>query len=364
MPATLGSLASLQFLLLDANSLSGSIPATLGSLASLFLFTATYNALSGSIPPSFCNATNLNFWLLNNNKLSGPIPDNLAACARLPSAALRPLLAAVGPIPGSAPPPPLQGLQLLENWVLDNNALSGTLPASLGSLSPINLWKLSISGNNLSGSIPPSLGSLAYMNVLDLSGNQAKCLACALFASLRDRPPSQHTEPGRPAAVGLAAGGAGQHEQPVFAGAHRQQAERHHPLHAGSHPVAPVPVRAPPPRSLRRRTAHAGRTLPGQTVSARGCVSCTHPGGRVQVPFRQPADGDGASGVGESHKNEPRGCEQQPGTPGSWSFPPLLLLRDLGSQLSDTSNALVPLSVPSCPDSALRCALGRRTSAS
>lgn len=54
--------------------------------------------------------------------------------------------------------------------ILDENALSGALPESLGSLT--NLQTLRLSGNALSGGLPESLGDLTNLQRLDLGDNQ------------------------------------------------------------------------------------------------------------------------------------------------------------------------------------------------
>ena len=54
--------------------------------------------------------------------------------------------------------------------VLDDNELSGEIPAELGSLS--NLGYLGLSTNNLSGEIPAELGSLSNLEYLDLQRNE------------------------------------------------------------------------------------------------------------------------------------------------------------------------------------------------
>ena len=74
-------------------------------------------------------------WLnLNNNELSGEIPAELGS------------------------------LSNLEVLYLKKNALSGEIPAELGSLS--NLEWLYLDSNALSGEIPPELGSLSNLEVL------------------------------------------------------------------------------------------------------------------------------------------------------------------------------------------------------
>ena len=52
---------------------------------------------------------------------------------------------------------------------LDNQSLTGTLPAGLGQLTALRTLRLK--GNALTGAIPPELGQLSLLRVLDLSGN-------------------------------------------------------------------------------------------------------------------------------------------------------------------------------------------------
>ena len=54
---------------------------------------------------------------------------------------------------------------------LDNNNLSGPIPAELGHLTGPRLTDLNLSNNNLSGPIPPELGRLTNLQILDLSNN-------------------------------------------------------------------------------------------------------------------------------------------------------------------------------------------------
>ena len=54
---------------------------------------------------------------------------------------------------------------------LGYNALSGSIPSSLGSLT--NLEEMRLDGNALSGSIPAELGNLTNLRHLNLSFNQS-----------------------------------------------------------------------------------------------------------------------------------------------------------------------------------------------
>ena len=68
--------------------------------------------------------------------------------------------------------------------ILDNNQLTGGIPAELGSLTKLD-W-LYLSGNQLSGEVPSSLGSLANLQWLHLDGNQLSGEIPAELGSLTD----------------------------------------------------------------------------------------------------------------------------------------------------------------------------------
>jgi len=63
-------------------------------------------------------------------------------------------------------PAQLGNLAQLKRLVLDGNEISGRIPPELGNLS--NLTMLNLRGNNLEGSIPSELGALAMLDTLDL----------------------------------------------------------------------------------------------------------------------------------------------------------------------------------------------------
>ena len=68
--------------------------------------------------------------------------------------------------------------------LLNNNQLTGPIPAELGSL--VNLRSLYLNDNHLAGAIPPQLGGLANLGWLELSNNE---LAGAVPAELGDSQP-------------------------------------------------------------------------------------------------------------------------------------------------------------------------------
>ena len=59
--------------------MSGEIPADLGDLASLQWLLLYGNALDGSIPPELGSLTSLQYLYLHNNQLDGSIPTQLGS---------------------------------------------------------------------------------------------------------------------------------------------------------------------------------------------------------------------------------------------------------------------------------------------
>ena len=140
IPAELGSLANLRWLVLFNNQLTGAIPVELGDLSNLQGLTLNQNQLTGEIPAELGNLANLQHLDLGGNQLTGEIPKELGSLANL------------------------LGLSLY------NNQLAGEIPKELGNLA--NLLRLSLWGNQLTGGIPKELGSLANLQGLYLFNNQ------------------------------------------------------------------------------------------------------------------------------------------------------------------------------------------------
>ena len=83
IPAQLGRIESLQFLLLNGNQLTGEIPAELGSLANLTVLSLYGNQLTGGIPTELSSLTNLTVLSLGGNQLTGEIPAELGSLSNL-----------------------------------------------------------------------------------------------------------------------------------------------------------------------------------------------------------------------------------------------------------------------------------------
>ena len=124
---------------LRENGLRGAIPAKLGDLVHLQYLLLADNELSGPLPAELGNLVNLTALVIANNGLSGPLPAELG------------------------------NLTNLIALVIADNELSGPLPAELGNLA--NLQYLLLAGNRLNGPLPAELGNLANLTRLYLAGN-------------------------------------------------------------------------------------------------------------------------------------------------------------------------------------------------
>ena len=147
---------------LQENNLVGGLPSQLGDLTALTeLFVSANTNLSGPLPASMANLVLLERFWANNNKLSG----TLAPVANLSK--LRELVLSVNQFTGEPNIPPSPDLELLQ---LDNNLLTGTIPASISSRT--KLHHLFLNNNQLTGSIPSDIGNLTLLEIFSVSSNQ------------------------------------------------------------------------------------------------------------------------------------------------------------------------------------------------
>ncbi|KAF3976032.1 hypothetical protein CMV_000742 [Castanea mollissima] len=82
IPKEIGSITSLELLLLDGNQLTGPLPEELGYLPNMDRTQIDENHISGPLPKSFANLNKTKHFHMNNNSISGQIPPELS---RLPS---------------------------------------------------------------------------------------------------------------------------------------------------------------------------------------------------------------------------------------------------------------------------------------
>ena len=110
-----------------------------------------------------CQAGRVTQLTLEDNRLSGPLPAQLGNLTRVNEISL-PLNGLAGTLPTS-----LSALTLLTTLNLSDNQLTGVIPTQMGSLAA--LQTLNLADNLLSGPIPQELVGLAGLQVLNLGAN-------------------------------------------------------------------------------------------------------------------------------------------------------------------------------------------------
>ncbi|XP_073119810.1 probable leucine-rich repeat receptor-like protein kinase IMK3 [Henckelia pumila] len=155
----------LQSLVLDHNSLAGSIPGSFGKLSLLQEISVCCNRLSGAIPDDIGNVTGIKTIDFSNNFIDGSLPDSLFDLQKLSVLDLR-----NNRIHGAIPVT-TSNISSLKELDLSLNDLSGEIPVSLGDLP--NLDSFNVSYNNLSGPVPPKLSQ--KFNSSSFIGNAQLC---------------------------------------------------------------------------------------------------------------------------------------------------------------------------------------------
>ncbi|KAJ9141266.1 hypothetical protein P3X46_031819 [Hevea brasiliensis] len=193
LPASIGNLKKLKYLILVGCSFSGPIPNSVGSLQQLVYLSLNSNAFTGPIPPSIGNLSEL-YWLdladnkldgnipvstdttpgldmlvktkhfhLGKNQLSGEIPSKLFSSDMTLIHVLFDSNKLTGSIPST-----LALVQTLEVIRFDRNSLIGPVPSNLNVLT--NVSELFLSNNGLTGPLP-NLTGMSFLNYLDISNN-------------------------------------------------------------------------------------------------------------------------------------------------------------------------------------------------
>ncbi|XP_063950644.1 probable LRR receptor-like serine/threonine-protein kinase At1g56140 isoform X2 [Daucus carota subsp. sativus] len=164
LPLELGSLTKLEQLYFSSSGLSGPIPSTFASLQNLVTMWATDTDLTGRIPDFIGNWSKLNDLRLQGNSFDGPIPVALSNLTLLTTLRLSDLAN------GSSTLDFIKEMKSLTVLILRNNNISGSLPSDFGGYR--NLVQLDLSFNNFSGRIPSSLFSLSSLSFLFLGNNR------------------------------------------------------------------------------------------------------------------------------------------------------------------------------------------------
>ncbi|CUG88597.1 GP46-like surface antigen, putative [Bodo saltans] len=138
---------------ISGNSLSGVIPTAFGLLPSMAVFSISNNDFSGILPVFSSTAlvemqlTRLNQFVVHNNSLSDTLPASYSMWSGVAFISLH-TNQLEGTIPAAWPSSVLN----LSDFRVANNSLTGTVPAAFGKLS--FLTSFSISSNAFSGMLP------------------------------------------------------------------------------------------------------------------------------------------------------------------------------------------------------------------
>uniref|UniRef100_A0ACD6A055 Uncharacterized protein n=1 Tax=Avena sativa TaxID=4498 RepID=A0ACD6A055_AVESA len=129
--------ASIYYLRVSANPISGSIPKGIAALTNLTTLGIDQTFLGGIIPKEFGRLQNLQLLSLSNNMMVGEVPATLA----------------------------------LAVFDISNNNLVGAIPKEIISLPSLSIG-INFSHNHLNGSLPLEIGFLKNIETIDLSNNK------------------------------------------------------------------------------------------------------------------------------------------------------------------------------------------------
>jgi len=178
LPTAWGKLSHLTHLWLAGNRFSGPLPAEFTQLHELVTLGLDYNQLSGPLPARWEGLIALSGLSLNNNLLTGELPASLG---QLPVLAYCQLQS--NQFTGPLPTPAGQGWRRLLYLDANRNQLEGVLPDSLGNCQALTY--LDLSDNHFSGPLPTTLGQLTSLEQLHAPRN---AFAGPLPASLGQLP--------------------------------------------------------------------------------------------------------------------------------------------------------------------------------
>ncbi|XP_028762058.1 probable leucine-rich repeat receptor-like protein kinase At1g35710 isoform X4 [Neltuma alba] len=167
IPPQIERLKRLKILNLRWNKLQDAIPPEIGQLKSLTHLYLSFNNFKGEIPNELANLQELRYLYLHKNRFSGRIPPELGSLANLRHldvgnnhlvGTIRELIRIEGCFPA------------MRNLYLNNNYITGGIPANLANLSSLEILYLSY--NKMSGVVPSSLANIPKLTYLYLDHNQ------------------------------------------------------------------------------------------------------------------------------------------------------------------------------------------------
>lgn len=165
---SISALHSLSVIDLQFNDLTGSIPDFLANFSFLNVLRLSYNNLQGWVSPAIFQHKKLVTIDLQQNEISGSLPNFTA------DSCLQNLLVGQTSLSGTIPDS-IGNLKYLTKLGINALGLSGNLPSSIGKLKSLN--DLRVSGIDLVGPIPSWIANLTSLEVLEFSD-------CGLYGSI------------------------------------------------------------------------------------------------------------------------------------------------------------------------------------
>ncbi|KAK1283908.1 putative leucine-rich repeat receptor-like protein kinase [Acorus calamus] len=150
-------------ILFDNNQFTGNIPASIGSVLSLEVLRLDKNALTGPVPSNISKLVSANELNLANNQLNGSLPD-LTGMSSLNYVDLSNNTFAISEVPTW-----ISQLQTLTVLAIESGEIQGPLPTQLFSLP--QLQQVLLKNNRLSGSLNFGNTTSPQLQLIDLQNN-------------------------------------------------------------------------------------------------------------------------------------------------------------------------------------------------